>query len=713
MFGKKNILTLLYTCVFLFAITAHCIAAQDKAEIASSDSTLPAFSRQIGSGTPAAYKTKGQNLGKGVFEAFNASKNNRWKAKLSKKDGKVKILYGSLSKRYSATPEDNAKAFLQDSHEIFGLRKDLKDLFVSRSDKTLERNHTRLQQTYNGIPVNNAFVLVHSNSDGQITMVQNDYESELMVANQRLINKTAAETKAVEDLLAIFGKNMIIGNIQSKELVIPYGDQYLFVWRIMIPTSDPLGLWVYRINEENAEILYKANEIVSLGKGKGKVYKNNKKWHQDKVKSVTLKNMFTTDDGVEQGWLWGSHADIYDLYGNDPYNPDLKFLFDPNNPTEKPWFDTTTAYYQINKIWSWWNNKVLSKYGPSSPDWFYTLSVATVVNVHTCNAFYTSDIGWREPGFFFGDENECAEGSEDLVLDQSIIFHEYTHAMMDWNGFDEQFQGEVDEYGRAMGEGNSDWFAYLGTGNPQIADVAFNWAENGYLRTLDNTRTYPDDVDYPDWGIPEEHYTGEIWGGYLYDISKVLGRKKALKYVYQSFFYFTPADGHRDGEPDFFDAIRAQMAAELDLTGQLNKTAKVWGAMASRGINGAIRAPYSHDTDYFNTGAPGSDAVDYFSWEFPPTQKISTKGHFFNTAGVTCNEYPVTVTAEGLDLSVIVTGSETWPTVTLYKIDETIIETASGTSKKTILTIPDIPSDAYVIKACGNNGKYKIKVKIR
>ena len=67
--------------------------------------------------------------------------------------------------------------------------------------------------------------------------------------------------------------------------------------------------------------------------------------------------------------------------------------------------------------------------------------------------------------------------------------------------------------------------------------------------------------------MPQEHYTGEIWGGYLYDLSRVL-KKKAIPYVYNSSYYFNPAGGHRDGYPDFYDAIMAQIDAEREMTGK-------------------------------------------------------------------------------------------------------------------------------------------------
>ena len=215
---------------------------------------------------------------------------------------------------------------------------------------------------------------------------------------------------------------------------------------------------------------------------------------------------------------------------NDPRSLDYRFLYE--EATDKDWFDATNAYYKLNTIRDWWDKNVVRKNTPEPHNITYftnTYPIPTIVNVDGfCNAYYTPDFLGDEswyPGFVFGNEDSCASGSEDLVIDDDVVRHEYAHAMMDWLDFDVQFGGEVDSYGRAMGEGNADFFAFLNNPrDPLIGDVAWDWSTEGYLRNLDNTRMYPRDVDDPDLDVPEEHYTGEIWGGYLYDLYRILKR---------------------------------------------------------------------------------------------------------------------------------------------------------------------------------------------
>jgi Zn-dependent metalloprotease len=656
------------------------------------------------------------------FDAFNARYQNKWAATFSTETGKVRVLYGTVSKQYKNGPEGVARGFLKDSYALFGLRQDLSDLTTKRVDRTPIRDHVRMQQTYNGVPIDGVFVLVHATPQGRVTMVQNGYQEGFQPANGQVIAEEAAAETARTDLQGSLGKAAILAEPKAEQLIAPYKGGYYYIWRVAISTQNPLGLWVYRIDAESGAILYKANEILSIRSGKGRVYKSNADWHLPKISTVTLSNMYSLSDG-NMGFLWGVHADIYDYNGSDPHPADYKFLYDPVG-TQKPWFDATHAYYQMNTIWNWWNTKIIKIYYGAShtpPAYFSTYSIPTIVNVSDmCDAFYTSDIdGAGNPGFAFGDEHTCLTltvdpfDNEDFVIDNDVVRHEFTHAIMNWSGFDDQFGGDVNNYGRAMGEGNADWFAFLNTpDDPWIGDVAFAGTLAGYLRDLDNTRMYPRDVDCttcaaPLTNLPEEHYTGEIWGGYLYDLYHVL-KDSARGYVYNSFFYFNTRSGHRDGYADFYDGIQAQMLAERDRTGGQTNTAKAWGSWASRGLNALFRAPYSHASDYFGTGDAGSDLPATFFWPFPPFQSVKTTGNILRPFDE--HEYPITVTTtKARNLTVTVTAAAVDgavnPTIDLYTSAGVLIASSVHTLTTALLSFPHLPGSpaSYVIVVSGAN----------
>lgn len=644
------------------------------------------------------------------FIRFNAQYGNRWQSSLRPNDGKVTLLYGATSNAYANGPENAAQSFLKDTHDLFGIKSDLSDLRSVRVDKTELRDHVRFQQTFKGVPVSGSEVLVHINKQGQVTMVQNGSVADLNVINNDVIAEDTALKTARDHITRTVSGGVTLNESKSEKIIAPFPDGYKFIWKISTPTRNPFAYWVYHIDAETGAIVYHADEITHLKSGKGRAYKTNANWQLNKISNVPLKQIFTPAEG-NPGYLLGLRSYIFDDSGNDPFSSNFDFRYDP--VTQKDLFDSSHTYYQMSTIWDWWDKKIIKKFSLSTPAYFYDIPTLTLVNIDgLCNAFYSPELftdGTNDlPGFAFGDENSCeTTGSEDLSNDVDVIRHEFAHAIMDWSGFDSQFGGAVHGYGRSMGEGNADYYAFLYTPkDPFIGDVAFAWTPEGYLRNLDSTRAYPRDVDFPAWGTPEEHYTGEIWGGYLYDLYKAL-KAKSIPYVYQSSYYFTAAGGHRNGFPDFFDGIRAQMAAEQDLTGKLTSTAKAWGSWASRGINGYFRAPYSHATDYFYTGAPGSDSkAALITFNFPPTKSVKTKGNLLLTGDE--HEYVVNVTENLAKLSAKVTsvksGGIVAPQVNLYNSSHTLVASGVTSSNNASVTYENVAPGVYVFVVTGNAG---------
>jgi len=670
---------------------------------------------------------------------FNRGSGRQWQATFSAQTGKVKRLYGATSKIYSGTPESAARAFLQDSHKLFGLQVDLAELTTASTSPTPERQHVKFQRTINGVPVQGATITVHSDPKGRVTMVQNNNGDATTPANQNLLSRETAESIARNHLSAQLGARSAMSPYSEVEnLIVPRQGGYRYIWKITIPTKTPSALWVYHVDSESGEILYLADEIFNLRDGKGRVYLTNEDWYNNyKLTNVKLEDLFETEDGYVEGFLHGLHATIHDypaactaddtsaekckkLDGyNLAYSNNLNFIYDPfaaedwEEESQKPWFDQVQAYYQMTAAWTWWEKNVLRQYGPETIEYFYWLSIPAAVNIGEwddagsslyCESKYTPLFFLEPPygdvpGFLFSDDESCFD--EDLVVDVSIVRHEYAHAIMDWAGFDDQFHGEVDGYGRAMGEGNADWYAFLATQHPAIGYVAFPpWG----LRTIDNNNRYPGDVNDPGAGQPEEHYTGEIWGGYLYDLSRVL-KKQALKFIYPSSFYFSADGGHRDGYPDFVDALRAQRDAELDLTGYNKQFLKAFGSMVSRGLIRPLAPLYSNNLDYFGTGAPGSDERDYL-WLNAPL-KLKTEANMLITGDL--HEYPVdayagmTLTAQVKAKAIGMRG----PSIKLYSIDGTLldfIDYSNNTQIKKASLTYTIPADGmYVVQVSGRS----------
>jgi len=784
--NKQVVITALMLIICM-SIPVSSFASRNQSD--DSDNTAAAVLRtgEISSTSAAAVSLRKAS----GFDAFNSLNQNRWQATFSTKTGRVKRLYGANSKAYQGSPENSAREFLKDAHMLFGVQSDLSNLTTGRINTTDKRRHIRFQQTHNGVAVQGAQIVVHSDLKGRVTMVQNNYADTIAPVNQNLLSLDAARDIAREDLSKQLGAQANMSDARAENMIIRHKGGYAYIWKITTLAKMPPGLWVSHVDAETGEILYQANEILNVTDGKGRAYLNNDEYWLGKLKNVKLEDVYETKDMKLQGLLHGERTTVYDFDGcplgiyegcctgddedtstdekcrkldfyNYAYEPKLKFVYDPfaydevSNEinawpysSQKSWFDQAAAYYQHNTVWDWWEKEVLKKYGPEDIDYFYEISIPVIVNVGMwdddgnsvfCNAFYAPIMPFNPeaddlPGLAYSDDGSCYtnDAGEDLVNDNDIVRHEYAHAIMDWAGFmdeGQQFGGEVDGYGRSMGEGNSDWYAFLASNKPNVGYVAF--PPYG-TRNIDNTRRYPEDVDYPEasyevtdnesgcfgqWiTVPEEHYTGEIWGGYLYDLSRVL-KKKALQFVYPSSFYFTTDNGSRAGYPDFVDAVRAQQEAELGSTGKNKQFLKAFGSMVSRGFIRPLAPLYSHDCDYFGTGEPGSDERDYL-WLTAPL-KLKTEANMLVTGDL--HEYPVEAEA-GMVLTAQVKSKEIGmraPIIELYTIDGSrlAIEDFSGNTKvnKAELTYT-LPADGmYVVRVSGTReprgGYYKMKLTV-
>jgi hypothetical protein len=703
-----------------------------KVDTSGNEAAAVLTSGEVGMASPAAatlLKTSG-------FQAFNSSYGNQWQATFSTETGRVKRLYGSESRPYSGTPENAAGEFLKSAHALFGLKADLSDLRVQKAGQTPKQQHVRFQQTLNGVDVQGAQIIVHSDLAGRVTMVQNNCLEGIEPVNQDVLTLEAARDIAENDLSAKLGSQATLLESSAKKLLIPGKGHYLYIWKISIPTRNPLAQWVYHVDAANGKILYSADEVFYLQDGTGQAYLNNDQRWLDKISKVKLYDLYTTEDAELQGFLKGLRASVYDDTLDYAYAPNLNFSYAPS--TEKVYFDQAQAYYQHIAAWEWWNKNVIKKYGPGNMTNFNTLSLPVIVNVaemtdesgttsQFCNAGYYNP-GYDDlalgllPAIVYGNENTCPWMNEDFVVDTDIVRHEYTHAIMDWAGpgFAEQFGGYINGYGRAMGEGNADWYAFLASGKPSIAYVTF--APDG-LRNINNNRRYPYDVDYPDFlyptdnasdcggedtALPENHYTGEIWGGYLHDLSRVLG-KSALKFIYPSSFYFYEDGGHRDGYPDFVDAIRAQKDAEFAETGGKNKQfLKAFGSMVSRGFIRALPDSEIYEScNYFGTGADGEDERDYLALEAP--LKLKTRANMLVSGDK--HEYPFEA-LEGMLLTAKVsakTGALKAPVIQLYTISGTLLKEVSYSSNQTVTNAAltyILPADGtYVVRVTGLNSR--------
>ncbi|MGH9425072.1 MAG: M36 family metallopeptidase, partial [Terriglobia bacterium] len=155
--------------------------------------------------------------------------------------------------------------------------------------------------------------------------------------------------------------------------------------------------------------------------------------------------------------------------------------------------------------------------------------------------------------FYYGSAN--VRGAED----GDTILHEYGHAIQDDQvpGF-----GSEGTEARAMGEGFGDYWSasfFAGVGANRHTWDAFiaEWRGilvhppsgglPGYLRRVDGSKHYPEDLLKSQGEEPEEHEDGEIWSACLWQIRSIVGRERSDTVIVASHYRLKPTSGFAEG----------------------------------------------------------------------------------------------------------------------------------------------------------------------
>lgn len=183
-------------------------------------------------------------------------------------------------------------------------------------------------------------------------------------------------------------------------------------------------------------------------------------------------------------------------------------LIDFSNLDNSQNYTKTNMYYHINKIHDFFKNNLNLSYMD------YEIVATTEVNNNSyCNAYYDG----TDKNVYFGMGNgaEC----KNLALASDIIYHEYTHALVD-HVYSENILPYENESG-AINEGLADFFAFIITNDTNIGEISFGYT----LRNLNNTFRYPDDLVF------EVHDDSRIFSGALFDMQSIIGKDYAMDLI--------------------------------------------------------------------------------------------------------------------------------------------------------------------------------------
>jgi thermolysin len=323
--------------------------------------------------------------------------------------------------------------------------------------------HVRTVQTYQGVPVVGAEVVVHINRHNQVRRIAGFHLSDLALPVEPSISGSEALEAGVGDLQDN-GEAVIS---QEPELVI-FSKRLAYHFILAYRHPDP-GRWVYYVDAHSGEVLWRYNDMQSATPGQSGSFQN------------LSGQRLAGEDGsrvVVSGW-YDTASDVYFLYNAanlwGVYDEDAA---DWEQQSSADWSTrdpaAVSAAYNLELTQSY----VTSVLGRNSFDDQNGLAKATVhFGSDLVNAY------WTGSELLFGD-GDGSTANELAVLD--VVAHEYGHALTDYTS-NLIYQ---DESG-ALNEGYSDIFGTL---------VEF-WAQP------DGTADYP--LSTPgasDWLIGEDSW---------------------------------------------------------------------------------------------------------------------------------------------------------------------------------------------------------------
>ncbi|MEO0291905.1 MAG: M36 family metallopeptidase [candidate division WOR-3 bacterium] len=415
---------------------------------------------------------------------------------------------------------------------VFDLKNGLKDL-----------THIRFREYYKGVPIFGSELVITFKGNYVTSYSSRLFDIKGDIDVEPLISKEMAYEIA-KNFLPIKGK--IHKYIEPELIIYPYKD-FKLSYRVLIPSSDPIGDWEFFVDAKSGEVLFVRDQAKYFdGQGYSfnpdplttahRIYNQNSYWADNNDADNDSLNgqrflvplLGLTDSS---GWklLKGPHAYLIDW--DAPSVPVVKtqdglFYY----TRSQSGFEDAMVYYGIDNIQRYIQSLGFNNVNNEPQD----------VDPHGVNG---QDNSYYVPST---DRIAYGEGGVDDAEDMDVILHEYGHAIQDdqvpgWGA-----SSEAD----AMGEGFGD---YLSASYSIVIDTfkwawVFNW--DGHNPFWPGRSVNMDNYHYPEDAPPnrEIHDAGQLWSSALFDVMWALfnmynsmdsARKILDKLVIQHHFYLT------------------------------------------------------------------------------------------------------------------------------------------------------------------------------
>jgi hypothetical protein len=292
------------------------------------------------------------------------------------------------------------------------------------------------------------------------------------------------------------------------------------------------------------------------------------------------------------GYLRGLYVDVwvFDRYENGSFRRKRNAFSQEGSflaSSDSPQFDEQMLYYHVPRARDWFKSRFdfTGRDQPIIAHAHWPTLDRNRSPVAYNNAYYSP----RQSSIFFGDGTGVGRGGlNSLGRDADVIYHEYSHAVVDRVANLGRWQ---DDWGSALNEAFADYFSCAISGNPAMGEYSVGRASG--MRNLLAPNRFPSHANLPGRGLPESHYTGIIWGAACWDLRTRLGAEKTDRLLFESLYYLP-----RDGSATFPGALAAVLQADGSLHGGENRS-MIREVFAVRGLREPTR------------GAPPSEAITF------------------------------------------------------------------------------------------------------
>ena len=500
-----------------------------------------------------------------------------WRAEANRvidtRDGSIQSVSQLNVGPYSGTPEQAARAFLNEHADWLGVAPTKDNLIAVRTAETPLGYHVTFERVIDGVPVYPGNCVITLTRDN---IVRFFFSSLYRASEETPTRAMLTAGDAIGAAHAYLQPKLAPREPAVADLVIWAGDNRDFVpcWKVRQYLEDPIGDWEVLVDANNGAIR-RAEDRACYINGTGRVFRPDPLTTAEVTYGTTgytdgndantpqlaaqtfVDTLYDIELNAGNYWLWG---------------PSVR-LIDFESPTGAPVIAAHPDSFRFTRDQQGFEDVMCYYFISTSQMWIQSLGFTNIQN-------NPNDILECDPHGLNGDDNShyipgsnriaFGEGGVDDDEDADVIWHEYGHGIQSssvpgWGGGEEG----------AMGEGFGDYWAC--SHSRALVDYrnewVFNWdGHNPFWsgRVVNANMHYPEDL------TGSVHTDGQIWSQACYEANVEMGRAAMDEIVLAHHFLIGT-------NASMLTAAQGILTADQNLNGGANQAA-IYNNFVPRGL---------------------------------------------------------------------------------------------------------------------------------